>query len=764
MKELTQLEGTVESLIYQNPDNGFTVFTLACPEPEETLTTCVGSLPYLNVGERIKVKGAYVNNPRYGLQLSVDSFEKMIPNTLEGIEKYLGSGVIKGIGEKTARRIVKRFGAETFEIMADTPQRLAEIKGITPEKALTMGEAFHAQAELRRAMFFLQDYGVSPIYALKIYKQYREATEDVVKANPYCLADDIAGIGFKTADAIAGRVGIPLDSPFRLMAGLRYVLRQASSGGHVYLPKDVLIRDASEILQAPEELTANALAALLMENKVCQEINGDETAVYLQPFHRAETYVAQKLLTLADNVLHKSASVYAEIAALEAKNGIRLADKQKEAAAEAIASGVLVITGGPGTGKTTAIKTIIQIMRKDRFTIELAAPTGRAAKRMSEATGMEAKTIHRLLEVSYMSDDAHTQKFQRNEDRPLQTDVVIIDESSMVDILLMHSLLKAIAPGTRLILVGDVDQLPSVGPGHVLRDVIDSGCLNVVRLTEIFRQAQESAIIMNAHRINRGEYPILNEKNKDFFFVKREAAESVVSTIIDLILRRLPGFIDLDKIQDIQVLTPMRKSNLGVTSLNQALQDRLNPPSPEKKEKEFRTTTFREGDKVMQIRNNYSLGWQISNEWGAPMEEGAGVFNGDEGVIRAINDEEEFMTVCFDDRRTVHYDFAQLEELELSYAITIHKSQGSEYKAVIIPIYSGPPMLLTKNLLYTAVTRAKELAVIVGLPEMLYRMVDNHREVNRYTSLADRIRKMSQQIETNTAAAVAANAAVVSGA
>ncbi|MDR2648178.1 MAG: ATP-dependent RecD-like DNA helicase [Clostridiales bacterium] len=749
MKEALNIEGVVENVIYHNEDNGFTVFALSEAGKNDKNIICTGSLPRLSIGETVKLRGFFVNNRKYGIQLSVDYIEKNAPTTIQGIEKYLGSGVIKGIGERLAKRIVEAFGERTLTVIDETPERLAEVKGITLEKAAGIGSVFHEQFDLRRAVLFLQDYGISPTFAQRVYKRFREATQEIVKSNPYILAEEITGIGFKTADAIAARVGMPFDSPHRVKAGLKYILSQAVTNGHVYLPKQVLLDDTAELLRLSHDLVETAFIELSMERQLVAETQPDTVAVYQNAFFYAENYVAKKLADLVCVAPGKHINAHMDISRnisrIEAETGVALAADQKRAVEEALKSGVLVITGGPGTGKTTTINAIIKLMWEYGLKIELAAPTGRAAKRMSETTGMDAKTIHRLLEISCMSDDPRRQTFSRNEDNPIETDVIIIDESSMVDILLMHHLLKAVAPGTRLILVGDVDQLPSVGPGNVLRDIIDSGRVDVARLTEIFRQAQESAIVMNAHRINHGKYPALNDKNKDFFFIKRCTADETEQTIVQLVTQRLPGYMGCDMFSDIQVLTPTRKSAIGVSSLNTDLQRCMNPPSSGKREKEYRNLIFREGDKVMQIKNNYSVTWRAENSAGRVLDEGVGVFNGDQGCITEINEEDEYMTVKFDDDRVVKYGFSQLDELELSFAVTVHKAQGSEYKVVVIPIHSGPPMLMSKNLLYTAVTRAKNLVVIVGTEEMLKRMIANNRETQRYTLLAARIKKIMEE-------------------
>ena len=764
------LEGVVEHILFHNSENGYTVFVLKWESRDgEEETTCTGHLPDIIPGEDLKVTGTWVNNPKYGPQLAVAQSEKHIPTTAAGIEKYLASGVIRGIGARMANRIVSIFGEDTFDVIAEAPEKLATVKGISLQKAQQISEIYHSQGEQRRAILLLQDYGISPVYAMKIYKKYKEQTSVVILNNPYKLAEDIDGIGFKIADDIARRVGVAYDSPFRISAGLRYCLWEAATSGHVFLPKETLKSHAAQMLMLPDgdEALEQALREMQIDRLIyCEKphtvperpqdisdgqhspkgsvpksyanLAAGEVAVFLNHFYQAELNVARKLYDLSTpEDAEQRTIVRQSIAALEETTGLVLSLGQQEAVIEANSNGVLIITGGPGTGKTTTINTIIHLLSGQGLRIELAAPTGRAAKRMAETSGREAKTLHRLLEAAGISGTA----FQRNEENPIEADVLIIDEASMVDILLMQSVLKAVAVGTRLILVGDVDQLPPVGPGNVLKDLITSSRIKVVRLTEIFRQSQESAIIMNAHRINRGEYPTLNEKHKDFFFVKRPRQEDVVAALLELVGKRLPDYLAGGDFKDIQVLTPMRKSGLGVTQLNQALQKYLNPPSPQKHERELRQTIFRDGDKVMHIKNNYQMSWKIIDEGGNRIDEGEGVFNGDSGSILKIDEKQELITVLFDDHRRVDYDFSQLDELELAYAITVHKSQGSEYKAVVMPLHSGPELLFNRNLLYTAVTRAKILCVIVGIPETLFRMVDNNREVNRYTALAYRIER-----------------------
>jgi len=737
------IEGEVDGIIYRNSLNGYTVFSLLSSDGDEI--TCVATMPQVSEGEIMRLTGLFTNHPVYGRQFNAEFYEHRMPETTQGIEKYLGSGLIKGVGPKMAKRIVDTFGNDTIRVLENAPERLASIRGISFEKAVSIGTVFAEQAARRHVMLFLQEYGISPTVGQRIYKKYKEATVETVKVNPYALADDISGIGFKTADSIAMRLGIAADSPDRVKSGIRFILVQASNDGHVYLPKEILVLHAAELMEIPTELAEDILLTMQFENMIWQETVDGERLVYLNGFYFAESYTAKKLVDLKNSFEHSPYDFLPEIEAVERSTGITLARNQRKAVSEAMANGVLVITGGPGTGKTTTINTVIKLLLKKNAKIELAAPTGRAAKRMTAATGMDAKTIHRLLGVSFSDENSLVQTFERDADNPIECDVLIIDESSMVDILLMFNLLKAVAPGTRLILVGDIDQLPSVGPGNVLKDIIRSGIIEVVCLDEIFRQAQESAIVMNAHRINRGEQPLLNEKGKDFFYVRRASIEGVTDTLIELVTKRLPVYAGCSRL-DIAVLTPMRKSPLGANSLNQVLQRTLNPPSPEKDEREMRVNTFRVGDKVMQIRNNYNIVWKAFSGGGQLEEEGTGVYNGDEGIITRINNIEETLHVRFDDGRVVEYDFTRTDELELAYAVTIHKSQGSEYDVVVIPIHSGPWMLMSRNLLYTAVTRARKLAVIVGLSETVNRMVENDREVRRYSSLCYRMEKMDRLV------------------
>ncbi|WP_317854543.1 ATP-dependent RecD-like DNA helicase [Chakrabartyella piscis] len=736
MEEVT-LKGEITEVIYQNKDNGYAVFVL---ESDGDEVTCVGTVPQVHRGENLDIRGSWTTHPVYGKQLQVAFCEKALPTTKEGMERYLASGLIKGLGPKTAKKIADRFGDATFYVIEEKPDLLTEIKGITYEKAQRISEIFSEQFELRNVMVFLQGYDISPAYAMRIYKKYKSRTFEIVKSNPYRLADEVSGIGFLMADQMAASAGIAADSPERIRAAIKYVLNLAATKGDCFLPKEQLLAQGVALLHVDELLLENAIRELQVESQVHQEKLYGRDVVYLNFYYYAEMAVAKRLLELSlERTEINEAQIEREILRIEKETNVELAPEQRVAVQAAMSGGVLIITGGPGTGKTTTINTILRLLEEDDQEVVLAAPTGRAAKRMTEATGVEAKTLHRLLGTTYVNDDSKRQTFEKNEDDPIEADAIIVDETSMVDLHLMHALLKAVANGTRLIFVGDVDQLPSVGAGNVLKDMIRSDCLEVVRLHHVFRQARESAIIMNAHRINQGEEPILNESGTDFFFVRRSYAEEVLGAIRDLVTTRLPEYTGCDPLTQMQILTPMRKGILGVQNLNQMLQATLNPPSSKKAEKEFRQIVFREGDKVMQIKNNYNMVWRIYNASGRRTDEGLGVYNGDAGRITKIDNHEESLQVVFDDGKLVDYDWNQLEELELAYAITIHKSQGSEYPVVILPIYSGPPMLMTRNLLYTAVTRAKQFVVLTGLTETVNSMVYNDKEVGRFTGLAKRI-------------------------
>jgi exodeoxyribonuclease V alpha subunit len=734
MNEQITLSGCVESIIYSNSDNGYTVFSFLAEEE----IVCVGNIACLNEGEHLKLTGLYVMHSLYGRQLKVETYEKLMLTTEESLARYLGSGIIKGIGLKMAKRIVAYFGLNTFDIIENEPAKLTMVKGISEKKALAAAEEYNKHLELKNSMLYLHGLGLSTNHALKIYQIYKENTIDTVKTNPYKLADDIIGIGFKTADIIAEKTGVQRNSVYRVKSGIKYILSEMALKGHTYLPKTILTAKCAELLEIELNLMDEALTELQLEYQVVQKTLNEQHVIYLAYYFKAESFCAMKLAGLNAGT-HEITEIEHKIEHFEAINNIRLADKQKTAVLEALLRDVLVITGGPGTGKTTVINVLIDILSLEEKKVLLAAPTGRAAKRMTEATGCHAQTIHRLLDAG-AADHYSSQRFERNEENPLECDIIIIDEVSMVDILLFWGLLRAVPLGTKLILVGDADQLPSVGAGSVLSDIVESGFIKVVLLDEIFRQARLSAIVMNAHRINKGIAPIFNEEGSDFFFVKRADTQSTAAAVLELITTRLPEFTGVKKPTDIQVLTPMRKSALGVTELNRVLQAALNPESAGKKEYERRETLIlRQGDKVMQIKNNYNVSWVIKNENGYITDEGTGIFNGEQGFITDMDEEEEYITVKFDDGKQVDYDYKMLDELELAYAITIHKSQGSEYPVVIIPILTGPPMLMTRNLLYTAVTRAKRFVVLVGSAEKIMHMVDNKMELARYSGLKDRI-------------------------
>lgn len=739
------VEGFVDNIIFRNEDNGYTVFEITYNNED---ITCVGVFNYISAGEFITAQGDFVKHSVYYMQFSIKSYEFKAPEDAKSVKRYLSSGAIKGIGEKLAESIVKEFGDDTFRIMEEEPERLAEIKGISQKKAMDIAAQLLEKRDMRKAMIFLQNFGISMKLANKIYARYGPGIYTIIKENPYKLADDIEGVGFKTADEIAARIGIRVDSDFRIKSGIFYVLMQAVSQGHIYLPMQELTEEVKRLLLIDIADFDKYIMDLAVDRKiVVKEISGQQ-CVYASIHYYTEASVARLLTDLDVKYNNEENAVADRIARIENKLGIELDDIQKKAVNMAAQNGLVVITGGPGTGKTTTINTIIKYFEIEGFDIRLAAPTGRAAKRITETCNYEAQTIHRLLEICGGLNN-ETQKasagmhFDRNEENPLETDVIIVDEMSMVDINIMNSLLKAIPVGTRLILVGDVDQLPSVGAGNVLKDIISSGCFPVVKLEKIFRQAAESEIITNAHKINEGQKVVLNKYSKDFLFVHRDNADAIISAMCTLIKSKLPNYVGAD-INEIQILTPSRKSAVGVERLNKIMQEYLNPPERSKQEKEVGDTIYRVGDKVMQIKNNYQLEWEKRGRYGIPSEHGNGVFNGDTGVIEDINYFTEQLTVKFDDERYVNYEFVQLDELELAYAITVHKSQGSEYPAVIIPMFAGPKMLMNRNILYTAVTRAKKCVCMVGVEEYFHQMQANEYEQKRYSSLDIRIKECNE--------------------
>ena len=738
--------GYIDHVIFRNEENGYTVMILKGVDGEEELT-CVGTFPVLTMGASVELTGSYIQHPVYGKQFQVSVLTEKMPEDAMAMERYLGSGAIKGIGAALAARIVRRFGKDTLHIVEEEPERLAEVKGISEKKAREIAMQVAEKADMRKAMMFLQKYGISLNLGARIYQKYGETVYSVLQENPYRLADDISGIGFKIADEIAYRIGIHTDSDYRIRSGMMYTLLQASRDGHVYLPKEELFQKSSELLGVDSSYMEKHLMDLSVDRKLVQKEKDGEILVYPTLYYYLELNTARMLKELDILYPEEPEMMNKQILQIEKETETVLDEMQKKAVIEAACHGLFILTGGPGTGKTTTINAIIRYFEGQGAEIRLAAPTGRAAKRMTEATGYEAQTIHRLLELTGMPEDndqnAQAVYFERNAENPLEADVIIIDEMSMVDIQLMHSLLQAVIAGTRLILVGDENQLPSVGPGNVLHDIIQSQAFPVIELTKIFRQASESDIVVNAHKINRGEQILLNNKSRDFFFLKRYDADIIIRVVIALIQEKLPRYVEA-KPFDIQVLTPMRKGLLGVERLNQILQRYLNPPDAAKKEREGMHGLLREGDKVMQIRNNYQMEWEIRGRYGIPIEKGIGIFNGDTGILRTINEFAETAEVEFEDGRWAEYSFKQLEELELAYAITIHKSQGSEYPAVVIPILSGPKMLLNRNLLYTAVTRARKCVTVVGSEETLREMIRNEKQQQRYSSLDQRICEMEE--------------------
>lgn len=732
------LNGIVESIVFKSSDTGYTVIKF---RENNIVHTAVGVLPHVKEGQNLKIIGSWVNHSQFGKQFKVEECEEILPTSKDGIEKYLSSGIIQGIGPVTAKKIVNKFGEDTLNILDNNIERLKEIEGIGKKKLETIIESYREQRELKNITIFLQTHGLSVNQCLKIYKKYGASSVDTVKNNPYILCDEISGIGFKTSDKIARSLGIEIDSPFRIQSGIRYVINEFCANGHTFMPKDELIKEASNVLTVSGDIIEENIKNAALDRKIKLEKVNDKEGVFTIPNYYCELGITNRILTLAiSNFQDISVDVEHLILQFEKKNNITFAESQKDAIISAFQNGIEIITGGPGTGKTTIIKCIIEIFETCGLKVLLGAPTGRAAKRMSESTGKEATTIHRMLDMGVFEKEESV--FVTNaEEHSLEADVVIIDEASMIDITLMNALLKSIKVGTRLIIVGDVDQLPSVGAGNVLNDFIESGFTKVVRLKEIFRQGKESMIVVNAHKINKGEMPKLNKKGTDFFFIRNDIQEGILNTIIDLINTRLPKFnSNWDKLKSIQVLVPMKKGVLGVTNLNERIQNVLNPKAPYKKEKEFRSMVFREGDKVMQIKNNYSLKW--TRIAGKGEHEGSGVFNGDMGFIESIDLEGKKLSIIFDDERRVIYDFMYLDELDLAYAITIHKSQGSEFPVVIIPAYMGAPLLMNRNLLYTGITRAKEMVVVVGIPKALKYMVDNTRSMERYSSLNWRIKEV----------------------
>lgn len=740
------IKGYVEHIIFRNDENGYTVCNLVSSGED---ITCVGTFKTIDPGETMELSGDYIEHAAYGRQFKVASYKTVAPDDLESMERYLGSGAIKGVGVALAGRILRRFGEDTFRIIEEEPERLAEVKGISEKKAREIACQMEEKKDMREAMIFLQKYGISNTLAVKIYDTYNMRLYGILQENPYRLAEDISGIGFKIADEIAEKVGIHTDSDFRIRSGILYTLLQAAAEGHVYLPEQLLLARAAELLGLKEELLQPQLANLMMDKKIVIKEQDGGRAIYGMSYYYEELNCASMLHALNiserwEDESEQERVILRKIEHLEHVLNLTLDELQKKAVLESVKNGIVILSGGPGTGKTTTINMMIRYFEEEGMDIYLAAPTGRAAKRMTETTGYEAKTIHRLLELSgAVSDEKKAASFERNEENPLEADVIIIDEMSMVDIHLFQSLLKAVVPGTRLIMVGDVNQLPSVGAGQVLKDLIESRCFPLVMLQKIFRQAGESDIVVNAHRINNGEQISLENKSRDFFFLERSYPEVIYKHMIQLIQEKLPKYVNAEK-YDIQVLTPMRKGPLGVETLNRILQQYLNPADAHKTEHLYGENLYRQGDKVMQIKNNYQLEWEIVSKYGIPIDKGLGVFNGDIGTVREINDYAQTLVVEYDEHKRVTYGYGQLDELELAYAITIHKSQGSEYPAVIMPLLAGPKMLFNRNLLYTGVTRARQCVTILGSSETVRAMIANANEQKRFTGLRERIRELAE--------------------
>ena len=749
---MEKIRGYVEKIIFRNRQNGYTVFSI---EEEDGHATCTGGCALLEEGEFVELEGEYVFHPTYGLQFKVERAVSSMPQETLAIERYLASGAIKGIGEVTAKRIVEKFGPDTLRIMDEEPERLAEIKGISKRKAREIGLQQEEKKELRNALIFMGEYGISNALAVKIYNQYQDEIYSIIRTNPYRLADDITGIGFKKADEIAFRGGIEPDSEFRIKSCIIHVLVHAGTEGNVYLPDEILKKRVHDILAAPDtqniyEISEEEIERCIMDlavdcRLILKEIEGSRQ-VYYSSYYYTELYIARLLHSINISAAAKPERIEEKIKKVEGTLEVELDAQQRQALAACAGNGVLVITGGPGTGKTTTINAIIRYFEQEGKKILLAAPTGRAAKRMTEATKFGAKTIHRMLELSgEISDTSPGADFERNEDNPLDADAVIVDEMSMVDIFLMNALLKAIRPGTRLILVGDSDQLPSVGAGNVLKDIIASECVETVKFTKIFRQAEDSDIVTYAHKINRGEEIELRPSSRDFIYIKRDNPDIILASILTLIKDKLPKYVGCAP-EDIQVLAPSKKGPLGTERLNRFLQSRLNPKKEGKHELAVRDMIFREGDKVMHIKNNYELEWELRTKSGFVYEKGKGIFNGDLGVIKIINEHTQLVEVLFDDGKYVTYTYEALDEVTLAYAATVHKSQGSEYPAVILPLLSGPPMLMNRNILYTAVTRAKKCVCIVGSAETVQNMIKNEREEKRYSGLKDRLIEMKGSV------------------
>ena len=733
---MEEKRGTITEIIFHNEENGYTIGVM---ETDDEMFTVVGCLPSCVKGTSYKLRGTFKVHPTYGEQFAFTEFEEVLPTGIAGIEGFLASGVIKGIGPKTAAAIVDQFGEHTFEIMEEEPEKLTLVSGIGPKKAAVIAESFAAHREFAQVSMYFQEFGISADYALMLYKIYGADAVELVKENPYRLTSEVYGIGFRKADTIAHKMGFAEDSPFRIKSGIKYGLTFYASEGSTYVPQQELCEKVGNLLELSSELVYENLVEMAFEGEVNVDTIEGRPVVYLYAYYYAEKKICRNLAAI-ENASLKSLTVDVDsmIQMTERQSGIELSGTQRYAVRSAVTRSISVITGGPGTGKTTIINSIINILESSGMKVAISAPTGRAAKRITETSGHPAYTVHRLLEYYYSESD-DSMHFGRTEENPLDYDAVIVDEASMLDLMLTQGLTDAVRPGTRLILVGDVDQLPSVGAGNVLRDIIESEYVHTVMLKDIFRQAEESMIVVNAHRINQGEKPYVNSRDKDFFFMERQNENQMVDLIVELVTGRLAAYYEgIDSVRDIQVLTPVKKGVLGSIALNKALQDALNPPSEEKDEKRFGERVFRVGDKVMQIKNNYQIGWRKRRDF----SEGEGIFNGDVGYIESIDREYNTMTVVYDEDRVVQYEFSMLDELELAYAVTVHKSQGSEFPIVVMPVSWFPPVLATRNLLYTAVTRGKKVVVLVGMENRMNAMIENNRIAMRYSGLKYRLRKI----------------------
>lgn len=742
MSEIVTITGTIEEIIYTNPENGYMICGI--DSAEEGLFTATGYMPYLSEGESVALSGNWTTHPDYGEQFRVSYYETVLPSDEEAILKYLSSGIVAGIREATAKKLIEKFGKDVLDVMLREPERMAEIKGISKEKAKKIGEAFAELQSMQSIVMFLQRYNVSANMAVRVHNVLGTRAVETIKENPYILADKIDGISFKTSDTIAFNMGVPKNSILRIKTGVKYILQNAAyTSGHTYIPKSVLIEHAAYTLKVEEAEVEGAVSELVSSREIFIDNVENTEVYYLYPYYEAEYYVARRLSSIANHVpkfTMTEKQTEKAIDEIEERENISLAAEQRNAVRTSVFSDCMVLTGGPGTGKTTTINTIISVLEGMKLSVSLAAPTGRAAKRLTQVTGLEAQTIHRLLGTQMNGEGYHT--FTHDEENPLRADVIILDEVSMIDINLMSSFLKAVKHGAKLILSGDADQLPSVGAGNVLRDIISSGAMPVIMLNKIFRQAEESLIIVNAHKINKGELPELRDKSGDFFFLRRQNPEQAAFTIVDLYKNRLPKSYDIDPISGIQILSPTKKGIVGTVNLNKIIQQNVNPPDEMKQEHIYGNTVFRTGDKVMQIKNNYDMIYKRENG-----ENGMGIFNGDMGIVRDVFERDKYITVVFDEDKIVDYPFSSLDELDLAYAVTVHKSQGSEFPMVIMPVCSFAPMLMNRNLFYTAVTRAKDMVVLVGSEKTVERMTKSNQFEDRFTGLNEKLIMLKNIIE-----------------